>query len=117
MSAADPIALILTTKILAISPLSPSLYYSYLPSPYYLCSCLYSLCCCPYLSSYYLLYKYYTSLLPLYILLSPCGCLNIYLIPAFSTLLLYCLLLRTTKLIATLTLSAYLSILLALYST
>jgi hypothetical protein len=117
MSTIDPITLILTAKILAVSSLSSSLYYSYLPLPYYLYSCLYSLCYYSYLSPYCLLYKCYTSLLPLYILSSSCGYLNTYLIPAFSTLLLYYLLLRITELIAALTLSAYLSILLALYST
>jgi hypothetical protein len=113
MSAADLVALVLAAKMLTIFFLSSSLYCSYFPLLYYLCSCLYSLRCCPYLSLYCLLYKYYTSLLPLCILSSPYSRLNTYLIPAFSTLLLYYLLLRTTKLIAALTLSAYLSILLA----
>jgi hypothetical protein len=114
MSAIDPITLILATKILAISPFSSSFYYSYLPPPYCLCSCLYSLCYYPYLSPYCLLCKCYTFLLPLCILPSPYSCLNTYLISTFSTLLLYYLLLRITKLIATLTLSTYLSILLTL---
>jgi hypothetical protein len=115
MSTADPVALVLATKMLAISPLSPSLYYSYLPPPYRLRGCLYSLCCRPYLSPRRLPYKCYTSLLPLCILPSPCSRLNTHLIPAFGTLLLYRLLLRITKPIAAPTPSAYLSILLALY--
>jgi hypothetical protein len=114
MSTTDPIALILATKILAVSPLSPSLHRSYLPPPYYLRGCLYSLRCRPYLSPHRLLCKCYTSLLPLCILPSPYSRLNTYLIPTFGTLLLYRLLLRTTKPIAALTLSTYLSILLAL---
>jgi hypothetical protein len=115
MSAADPVALILAAKMLTISPLSPSLYRSYLPPPHRLRGCLYSLRCRPYLSPHRLPYKYHTSLLPLRILPSPCGRLNTHPIPAFSTLLLYYLLLRTTKPIAAPTPSAYLSILLTLY--
>jgi hypothetical protein len=114
MSAADPVALVLAAEMLAVSPLSPSLYCSYLPPPYCLRGCLYSLCCCPYLSPRRLPCKCHTSLLSLCILSSPCSCLNTYLIPAFGTLLLYRLLLRITELIAALTLSAYLGILLTL---
>jgi hypothetical protein len=117
MSAADPVALILAAEMLAMSPLSSSLHRSYLPPPYRLRGCLYSLRCRPYLSPRRLPYKYYTSLLPLCILPSPCGRLNTHPIPAFGTLLLYRLLLRTTKPIAAPTLSTYLSILLALYPT
>jgi hypothetical protein len=100
--------------MLAVSPLSPSLHRLYLPPPHRLRGCLHCLRCRPYLSPRRLPCKCYTSLLPLCILSSPSARPNTHPIPAFGTLLLYCLLLRTTEPIAALTLSAYLGILLAL---
>jgi hypothetical protein len=103
MSAAGPITLILITEILAAPPLSQYLYY--LPLLLLLDYLRYTLYYYPLLSPYLVLYKYRTSPPLLYILTSSLTYLNTYLIPAFSSLVLYYPLLYIIRLIASLPLS------------